>query len=65
MNEEDFHQYSKQNRRENLKYKKKLRNDFSDHYKDQNRSKKDLRAKKESIQEEEIWQDWEDYEDYR
>lgn len=65
MNDDDFHQYSKQNRRENLKNKKKIRNDIPDSYRDQHKSKKELKAKKESMYEEEIWQDWEEYEDYR
>ena len=61
MNDDDFHQYSKQNRRENLKHKKKIRNDIPDNYRDQHKAKKELRAKKESMCEEELWEDWEEY----
>lgn len=58
---EDFHQNSKQNRRDSLKHKKKTKSDIPDSFRDQNKLKKQFKAKRESIYEEELWQDWEEY----
>lgn len=60
-NEDDFNQYSKQSRREKLKHKKKNRSEVSDHHKHNHETKRQLRSKKESLYENELWEDWEEY----
>jgi hypothetical protein len=58
---EDFHQNSKQSRRENLKHKKKNREEIPDAYRAQNKLNKEFKSKKQSMYEDELWEDWEDF----
>lgn len=58
---EDFYQNSKQNRRENLKHKKKNKEEIPDAYKAQNKLNKEFKSKKQSMYEDELWEDWEDF----
>jgi hypothetical protein len=38
-----------------------VREDVPDHFRIHNKIKKELRSKKESMYEEELWQDWDQY----
>ena len=57
-NNEDFKD-NKNQRRENLKYKKKGKIETSDNFAAHKQAKKHLRSRKELLEEQELWDDWE------